>query len=93
MRTVVLRVSVFQNVKSRIQLISITAGSAPPTSSPLEISCFRLKMLLTEQAASQFGLHPTVPVSNTKDVFGGSRKYGSRAEGIRLRVDMLRSLL
>ena len=89
--TVFRLISVFQIARSRSQLTNTTHVSLG-SGEVFEAFCFGCKTLPTKRAVNQFGLHDKVPVSNISEASGGSRRYASIAGGIRLRVDMLKSL-
>ena len=88
-----LLISPFQKVLSRIHVttttpvlwFSLMLSPSPPAR--------EVKAPLTKRAVSQFGLQPSVPDSKISEASGGSRKYGSIADGMRLRVAMETLLL
>jgi hypothetical protein len=42
---------------------------------------------MAKREVSQFALHPKVFVRSVRDCAGGRARYGSRAEGVRLRCE------
>jgi hypothetical protein len=69
--------SSFQKAKSRIQLTRTTDVGF--------MASFRAEMAKRE--VSQFALQPSVLVRSVRDCEGGRARYGSRAEGVRLRCE------
>ena len=71
------RSSSFQNARSRIQLTRTTEVASEAS----------LRAEMANRDVSQLALQPSVLVRRVRDCAGGRARYGSRAEGVRLRCD------
>lgn len=75
--TAALRSSSFQKARSRIQLTRTTEVASEAS----------LRAEMANRDVSQLALQPRVLVRRVRDCVGGRARYGSRAEGVRLRCD------